>query len=70
MILDTFTSGFFILNSIESSFPLLLFAVIFTVPSFNAVTSPLLFTVAIDVLLLFHVISLLVAFVGSTVAVS
>ena len=45
-------------------------AVMVAEPADFAVTSPLLFTVATDVLLDFHVTVLLVAFVGSTVAVS
>lgn len=68
--LVTFILGFFILSSIESSFPLSLLAIIFTVPSFNAVIFPLSLTVAIDVLLLFHVILLFVEFDGSIVAVN
>ena len=50
--------------------PSFVVAVIVAEPAEIPVTSPLLFTVATDVLLDFHVTVLLVALVGSTVAIS
>lgn len=50
--------------------PSFVVAVMVAVPAEIPVTSPLLFTVATDVLLDFHVTVLLVALVGSTVAVN
>ncbi len=50
--------------------PSVVVAVIVAVPAETAVTTPLLFTVATDVLLDFHVTVLLVALLGYTVATS